>query len=92
MAGDQHQPHGRKRDPNLVPQAGVAATDPDGLVLLNALSRRDQRRSPGYTALVFDDRGVALANLREVLELHFEPPVATHPPPVHQFEVEIGAA
>jgi predicted RNase H-like HicB family nuclease len=34
----------------------------------------------------------ALANLREALELHFEPPVATHPPKVRQIEVEVGAA
>lgn len=34
----------------------------------------------------------ALANLREALELHFEPPVATHPPTVRQIEVEVGAA
>ncbi len=34
----------------------------------------------------------ALANLREALELHFEPPVATHPPTVFNIEVEIGAA
>lgn len=34
----------------------------------------------------------ALANLGEALELHFEPPVATHPPSVWQIEVEVGAA
>lgn len=34
----------------------------------------------------------ALANLREALELHFEAPVATHPPAVHLIEVEVGAA
>jgi predicted RNase H-like HicB family nuclease len=39
----------------------------------------------------------ALENLREALELHFEPPVATHPPMVRQtmvrqIEVEVGAA
>jgi predicted RNase H-like HicB family nuclease len=34
----------------------------------------------------------ALANLREALELHFESPVARHPPAVRQIEVEIGAA
>ena len=34
----------------------------------------------------------ALANLREALELHFEPPIATHPPAVRQIEVEVGAA
>ncbi len=28
----------------------------------------------------------ALENLREALELHFEPPVATHPPAVRQIE------
>ena len=28
----------------------------------------------------------------EALELHFEPPVATHPPAVRQIEVEVGAA
>ena len=32
----------------------------------------------------------ALANLREALELHFEPPVATHPPKVRQIELEVG--
>jgi len=34
----------------------------------------------------------ALDNLREALELHFEPPVATHPPIVRRIEVEVGAA
>jgi len=34
----------------------------------------------------------ALSNLREALELHFEPPCATRPPQVHQIEVEVGAA
>ena len=34
----------------------------------------------------------ALANLREALELYFEPPVATHPPTVRHVEVEVGAA
>jgi predicted RNase H-like HicB family nuclease len=34
----------------------------------------------------------ALANLREALELHFEPPVATRPPAVRRIEVEVGAA
>jgi predicted RNase H-like HicB family nuclease len=34
----------------------------------------------------------ALQNLREALELHFEPPQATRPPKVQTIEVEIGAA
>lgn len=34
----------------------------------------------------------ALDNLREALELHFEPPVATLLPQVHTIEVEVGAA
>ncbi len=34
----------------------------------------------------------ALANLREALELHFEPPQATRPPMVRRIEVEVGAA
>jgi predicted RNase H-like HicB family nuclease len=34
----------------------------------------------------------ALANLREALELYFEPPQATRPPKVRVVEVEIGAA
>ena len=34
----------------------------------------------------------ALANLREALELHFEPPRATRPPKVRMIEVEVGAA
>jgi predicted RNase H-like HicB family nuclease len=34
----------------------------------------------------------ALANLREALELHFEPPQATRPPKVRVIEVEVGAA
>ena len=34
----------------------------------------------------------ALANLREALELHFEPPHATRPPAVRTVEVELGAA
>ena len=34
----------------------------------------------------------AMANLREALELHFEPPHATRPPEVRIVEVEVGAA
>jgi len=34
----------------------------------------------------------ALANLREALELHFEPPVSANPPVVRYIEVEVGAA
>jgi predicted RNase H-like HicB family nuclease len=34
----------------------------------------------------------ALANLREALELHFAPPLASRPPKVRQIEVEVGAA
>jgi predicted RNase H-like HicB family nuclease len=33
----------------------------------------------------------ALANLKEALELHFEPPHATRPPQVRTIEVEVGA-
>ena len=34
----------------------------------------------------------ALNNLREALELHFEPPVATIIPKISDIEVEVGAA
>ena len=34
----------------------------------------------------------ALTNLKEALELHFEPPQATRPPKVRTIEVEVGAA
>ncbi len=34
----------------------------------------------------------ALTNLREALELHFEPPHPTRPPKVRMIEVEVGAA
>ena len=34
----------------------------------------------------------ALRNLREALELHFEPPLATNPPAVRTVEVDVGAA
>jgi predicted RNase H-like HicB family nuclease len=34
----------------------------------------------------------ALENLKEALELHFEPPVATRPAEVRRIEVEVGAA
>jgi predicted RNase H-like HicB family nuclease len=34
----------------------------------------------------------ALENLREALELHFEPPVATVTPQVRKIEVEVSAA
>jgi predicted RNase H-like HicB family nuclease len=34
----------------------------------------------------------ALANLKEALELHFEPPQATRTPDVRMIEVEVGAA
>ena len=32
----------------------------------------------------------ALANLREALELHFEPPLPTSTPQLRQIEVEVG--
>lgn len=34
----------------------------------------------------------ALANLRQALELHFEPPVATILPTLRTLKVEVGAA
>jgi len=34
----------------------------------------------------------ALENLREALDLHFEPPQATRPPKIRMVEVEVGAA
>jgi predicted RNase H-like HicB family nuclease len=34
----------------------------------------------------------ALENLKEALELHFQPPQATRPPMVRTIEVEVGAA
>jgi predicted RNase H-like HicB family nuclease len=34
----------------------------------------------------------ALANLKEAIELHFEPPQATRLPKVRIIEVEVGAA
>ena len=34
----------------------------------------------------------ALANLKEALELHFEPPQATRPPKVRTIELEVEAA
>ena len=34
----------------------------------------------------------ALANLKEALELHFEPPHATVTPNIRSLEVEVGAA
>ena len=34
----------------------------------------------------------ALANLREALELYFEPPQANRPPTVRTIEVEVGSA
>lgn len=34
----------------------------------------------------------APANLKEALELHFEPPQATRPPEIRTIEVEVGAA
>jgi len=34
----------------------------------------------------------ALSNLKEALELYFEPPQATRPPQVRLIEVEVGAA
>ena len=34
----------------------------------------------------------ALANLKEALELQFEPPNATRPPKLRTIEVEVGAA
>jgi predicted RNase H-like HicB family nuclease len=33
----------------------------------------------------------ALANLKDALELHFEPPHATRPPALRMIEVEVGA-
>jgi predicted RNase H-like HicB family nuclease len=34
----------------------------------------------------------ALENLREALDLHFEPPQATRPTKIRMVEVEVGAA
>ena len=34
----------------------------------------------------------ALTNLKEALELYFEPPQATRPPQVRLVEVEVGAS
>jgi len=34
----------------------------------------------------------ALSNLKEALELYFEPPQSTRPPRVRLIEVEVGAA
>ena len=34
----------------------------------------------------------ALANLKEALELHFEPPLPTRPAEIRTIEVEVGAA
>ena len=34
----------------------------------------------------------ALTNLKEALELHFEPPQATRAPMVRKIEVEVGSA
>jgi len=34
----------------------------------------------------------ALENLKEALELYFEPPNATRPPQIRTIEVEVGAA
>jgi predicted RNase H-like HicB family nuclease len=39
-----------------------------------------------------DTEEEALANLKEAIELHFEPPQATRPPQVRLIEVEVGAA
>jgi predicted RNase H-like HicB family nuclease len=39
-----------------------------------------------------DTEEEALANLKEALELHFEPPQATRPPQVRMVEVDLGAA
>ena len=33
----------------------------------------------------------AVANLREALELHFEPPVATVTPQMHRIEIEVAS-
>ncbi|MGA8531060.1 MAG: type II toxin-antitoxin system HicB family antitoxin [Acidobacteriaceae bacterium] len=34
----------------------------------------------------------ALSSLKEALELHFEPPLATRPAEIRTIEVEVGAA
>ncbi len=34
----------------------------------------------------------ALANLKEALTLHFQPPTATDMPSIHAVEIEVGAA
>jgi predicted RNase H-like HicB family nuclease len=39
-----------------------------------------------------DTEEEALANLKEAIELHLEPPQATRPPVVRMIEVEVGAA
>jgi len=39
-----------------------------------------------------EDEAEALKNLKEALELYFEPPQSTRPPQVRLIEVEVGAA
>jgi predicted RNase H-like HicB family nuclease len=39
-----------------------------------------------------DTEEEVLANLKEAIELHFEPPQATRPSQVRLIEVEVGAA
>lgn len=39
-----------------------------------------------------ENEAEALSNLKEALELYFEPPQATRPPQVRLIEVEVGAA
>lgn len=39
-----------------------------------------------------DTEEEALSSLKEALELHFEPPVATRPAAIRTIEVEVGAA
>ena len=64
-----------------------------------AFTARITRESDLYVAQALEvdvaSQGVsaddALANLREALELHFEPPVATDPPVMRTLEIEIAA-
>jgi hypothetical protein len=48
---------------------------------------RDRFMTRPFAATVWP----ALANLREAVELHFEPPVAMHQPEVRQMKVGVGA-
>ena len=85
-------------------QSSQHGVDPEGKGMLTEVTKRTFQASvwkedEWYVAqamgvdVASQGRSVddALVNLREALELHFEPPVATATPEMHRIEIEVAS-